>query len=86
VPSQPFATDPAWMTGPAGAVLAVLEVAYAFSWLSLPVALLVVGIGQLRATTPLDWQWPAIWTGAVVSRDRSRSTVPMGAQHDLHLR
>jgi len=66
-PSQPFANDPAWMAGPAGAVLAVLEVAYAFFWLSLPVTLLVVGIGQLRATTPGGWRWTAMWTGAVVA-------------------
>jgi hypothetical protein len=66
-PSQPFAPDPAWLTGPAGALLAVLGVACAFLWLILPVSLLVVGIGQLRATTPRRLRWSAIWAGAVVA-------------------
>ena len=45
----------------------MLGVAYAFFWLSLPVTLLVVGIGQLRGTIPVGWRWPAIWSGIVVA-------------------
>ena len=65
VAGQPFAPDPWWLAGPAGGVLAVLAVVYAFFWLCLPILLLAVGIRQLGATAV--WRWPAIWTGTVVA-------------------
>jgi uncharacterized membrane protein YccF (DUF307 family) len=39
VAGQPFATSPAWLDGPFGAVLTVLGILYAFFWLCLPVVL-----------------------------------------------
>jgi uncharacterized membrane protein YhaH (DUF805 family) len=62
---QPIAPDPWWLAGPAGGVLAVLAVVYAFFWLCLPVLLLAVGIRQLRAMA--TWRWAAIWAGTVVA-------------------
>jgi hypothetical protein len=67
VPSQPFAPQPAWLNGPLEAVLAGLAVACAFFWLASPVALLVVGIGQLHATATAGWRLPIVWTGIVIA-------------------
>lgn len=41
-------------------------VLYAIFWVSLPVILLVVGIGHLRFAVP-GWRWPAAWACAVVA-------------------
>jgi hypothetical protein len=67
VAGQPFGTDPAWTAGPAGAVLVGAGSVYAIFWLSLPVVLLIVGTGQLVATTPTGWRWPAIWATAAAA-------------------
>jgi hypothetical protein len=67
VAGQPFATSPAWLDGPFGAVLTVLGILYAFFWLCLPVVLLVVGNVQILNTTSGGWRWPVLWTAVVLA-------------------
>jgi hypothetical protein len=63
---QQESVDSAWLAGSPGAVF-VLAILGAFFWLSLPVTLLAVGIGHMREVVPGGWQWPAAWTGTVLT-------------------
>jgi hypothetical protein len=66
-PSQSVSAEPSWLAGPLGSVLAELGLLYGVFWLSLPVTLLVIGIGQLRLGAAARWRWPAAWTAAVLA-------------------
>jgi hypothetical protein len=53
---------------PAPLVTAIVIAAmlYSIFWASLPVTLLIVGIGHLRFAVP-GWRWPAAWAGLVAA-------------------
>ena len=53
---------------PAPLVTAIFITAglYTIFWASLPVTLLIVGIGYLRFAVP-GWRWPAAWAGIVAA-------------------
>jgi hypothetical protein len=53
---------------PAPLVTAIVITAglYTLFWASLPVTLLIVGIGHLRFAVP-GWRWPAAWAGIVAA-------------------
>jgi hypothetical protein len=56
-PDLPALLVPAWP---------VTGVLYAFWWVSLPVLLLLAGIGLIRFAVP-GWRWPAAWTAAAAA-------------------
>jgi hypothetical protein len=44
----------------------IAAILYSLFWASLPVTLLIVGIGHLRFAVP-GWRWPAAWVGIVAA-------------------
>jgi len=67
VAGRPVAASWSWLDGQAGAVLIVAAVLCGLFWLSLPAALLVMGIGQVRAAGPAGPRWPVAWTAVLLA-------------------
>jgi toxin YoeB len=54
------------LPAPLVTAIVIAAIMYAVFWASLPVTLLIVGIGHLRVAAP-GWRWPATWAGIVAA-------------------
>jgi dipeptidyl aminopeptidase/acylaminoacyl peptidase len=63
----PASLTPSDLPAPLVSGIVTTEIAYASLWASLPVILLIIGIGRLRLAGPAGWRWPAAWAGAAAA-------------------
>lgn len=54
------------LPAPLVSAIVIAAMLYSLFWASLPVTLLIVGIGHLRFAVP-GWRWPAAWVGIVAA-------------------